>query len=256
MNIRLHGHFTETIPKQTGYGVTYHFKLTDFLSGQVSWDYYRVNALVVKFIPRTSPSHPGEDNGRALCACAVDLDDDTKPTSITDLANYQNCKIFRSDQIFSIKWRPAILLDVDKGDYKSPLAAGIKKKQWLNSSYKEIMHRGLKVWLANNSLNHETDWDILVTAYVSFKQPLIRQSFTTGTDTSGFALGPVASLPALKDSLPWEHVANGLPRDSNGDSAPATDEWGIDEGTVNGDCRMSDTYWEERRNNGVPDSLF
>jgi hypothetical protein len=76
MNIRLHGHFTETIPKQTGYGVTYHFKLTDFLSGQVSWDYYRVNALVVKFIPRTSPSHPGEDNGRALCACAVDLDDD------------------------------------------------------------------------------------------------------------------------------------------------------------------------------------
>jgi hypothetical protein len=166
--------YTEEAKINAGTGKAYSYKFNDFVT-TAQWDYYRFNYISVKIVPRTAPSHPGDTNGRSICAAAVDWDDSTAPASLEKMQNLQNVKLFRSDQTFYIKWKPRIEVDVPTTNAtESP--AMLKAAPWLNSAFNTVVHRGLKVWLDNQGDKQSAVWDIIVTANISLKNPLIEKA--------------------------------------------------------------------------------
>jgi hypothetical protein len=175
---RFHKADVQPVESGKGRGLGLTFKLKDFLPSAITWDYYRINMLVVKIIPRTSPAYPGEPNGRGINMGYLDFDSSTAPVVFTDMLNMQNMKKWYSDKIMTFKWRPRTTGGLTNVETGGVVAASVNKpKVWINSSNWDILHYGLKLWLVNNEPTKQISYDIWTTAYISFKQPLISKSF-------------------------------------------------------------------------------
>jgi hypothetical protein len=156
-----------------GGGFALKFKLSD-VQTSIEWDYYRLNKVVVKIIPRFNPSfNESSTMANGMCASMIDLDDSTAPMSFEDICDHQNARLFQNSRIHTRQWVP-VAHDALEGQSAGTFYAGLKKRPWINAGYTGVTHYGLKFWMANNG-PHAIEYDLVMKYYFSFKQPIIKK---------------------------------------------------------------------------------
>lgn len=184
MNVRIRKFAVQAVGAGKGAGFAYSFCLEQFLPAGIYWDYYRINTIVVRVIPRCCPSFPGSPGARGVCFGSIDLDDVGTPLQPSDIEELQNVKTWFSDHVKVFKWRPRAHTMVATLEPTSKPAGIGPARMWLNAANSDVRHYGIKLWLTNNGVD-DIYWDIEAIAYVSFRQPLIKSKFKVEKEEGG-----------------------------------------------------------------------
>lgn len=143
---------------------------TDFTN---LYDMYRFNKVVFKLIPKITEA--ALLGGSATLAnanlqqihSAIDYDDNSAPTNINQLVQYQTHKMTRGNQIHTRILVPKCQTTV------SGASAAPKAKQWLDCDQTSLSHRGIKFIIPSPSQPSTTVYyDLEMTYYMSFKAVL------------------------------------------------------------------------------------
>lgn len=141
------------------------------------FDQYRINAVVVKFIPHMSEmmNKPYDDTTTPnatqtipnLCV-AIDRDDAAAPTSYDEVKQRAKSRIVKATRPLTFKFRPSRLI----ATYDSGLANAYTidtSKRWINSNSPNLNHFGLKYALEDCTPASAFIYEVEVMYYVSFK---------------------------------------------------------------------------------------
>lgn len=127
------------------------------------YDMYRINKIVVKFVPNRSSSDVAATGEQIPnLNTVIDYTDATAPTSLSQLYEYQNWKMSRGINVHTRVITPASL-DLVNATAGSN-AGNPQWKQWISTSAPTIEHYGLKYGLETSASNNA----IAVTPYISF----------------------------------------------------------------------------------------
>lgn len=152
------------------------------------WQYYRINMVVVKFIPCSTnkdednfhysngPTTYGQDSEAGWLDTAIDYSDVSTPTSESELLSYQNMKQTKAFRGITRKFRPALSVP----SYETTTGWGYtpKWKQWLRTADPSVPHYGIKWYVmspeaGNSALDHPVivpRWRYETTVYMSLKK--------------------------------------------------------------------------------------
>lgn len=161
------------------FGAVSYFKLNNCLqSGDFTalYDRYKINAIKVKIIPL---SNHASVNGQGLIPTMVyhtDYDDAVTPTSDSDVRVKAGAKEVRLDKPVSIFIRPKIA-DAILGASAGTAFSIPRKAPYINMSYPDVPHYGLKMYFRDVNLSSSTGSSINTcfrfetTYYISCKDP-------------------------------------------------------------------------------------
>lgn len=150
------------------------FSSIQFTLGQVPnvseftnlFDCYRINGVKVKLMPRANSSEIGTNQGMIKLFSAIDYDDATVPTAITELMQYENLKTTASNRDHSRYFKPKIAKTV----FQTALASGYSQGTgWLDCDNTSVPHYGLKLALQQLPAGAQS-FDCQITYYLAFKQ--------------------------------------------------------------------------------------
>lgn len=147
-------------------GVAFVTKIKDFVDG-ITWDYYKINKIVIKFQPRSDSRCPAGHETNGVCASSIDYDTPVAPKAFEELANLQNTRFFKTLSTHTRIFRPKAHTNL----MGASANAGLVSSPWIDSGYPEVEHYGLRAWLTNNG-GGDVSWDIIIKLYCTFKQPL------------------------------------------------------------------------------------
>lgn len=139
------------------------------------FDQYRVNAVVLKFMPFTN-SYPAVSSGIPTINIptlmyAIDYTDNGTPTSVAQLAEYSNCKTVQFNKPITIKFRPAVSQIVYQGE-STNRAAVPKWRTWLDCNFPSIPHFALKfAWTGLSGSTTQFVYKLSQKYYLSAKNP-------------------------------------------------------------------------------------
>ena len=130
------------------------------------YDEYMITKIIVTFHSRSS-------NGfnalfyNGFLHTAVDIDDNTPPTSVAELMEYETYKVGLTNRTRKITLVPA----VSTVYYKTALTTGYgsKQNQWIDCADGGIPHFGLKFALGNSANAAEYSYLITCQYFVSFR---------------------------------------------------------------------------------------
>jgi len=162
------------ITKATSAGLAFKFMLSQFVK-TCAWDYYRLNAVVVKCVPQSTAAFPGVAGDNTRIWTVIDYDDDAKPTNRLAFQNEQGVRVHRGDRGFTRKLRPKPIILTQsntKGQVGSQFQMGKRRGLWLNTADMNIAHYGLKVWFEGPT-NMEVQYNLIIKAYFSFMKPIV-----------------------------------------------------------------------------------
>lgn len=153
---------------------TYQFKLSDvpgYATLLNSFDTYRINAVVFKIWPLTN-NYDTPTSGTPLVniptlMLAPDYTDSSIPT-LTELARFDNLKVYRFNRPCTIKFRPAVSAAV----YRAGTTFGYtpKWKQWIDHANGDVPHFGLKGALTSiQATSTQFYANVIMKYYLSFK---------------------------------------------------------------------------------------
>jgi len=138
------------------------------------FDSYKIDKVVVKFqavgvqqISSEYSNGAGAVSYQPRTYTAVDYDDDTVPTALTELTQYSNCKQRLAGRNFSITIRPKVAVQV----YRSAVLtayANPDKTVKLDCAYSDVPHFGLKFAMTQTSTNNQFNYDVSMEYYCSF----------------------------------------------------------------------------------------
>lgn len=126
------------------------------------FDQYRVNKIVVKFVP----DHDTSDVNNTASSLSqfhtiLDFNDSSAPASLASMFEYDTWKMTRGGRTHVRKWTPSILV----GANDSTIAASLPKfKQWISCDQPDLYLYGLKYCLAAQ----QRAGDINMTPYITF----------------------------------------------------------------------------------------
>lgn len=116
------------------------------------FDRYKIKGVKLKFLYQSNLANSDSTTGTnalPIMSYSFDGDDDTNPTSYTDLARkqYTKQKILNGNYFFSIYLKPRVTKEV----YRTALTTGYtsEKACWLDCNNDDIAHFGLKLWINN-----------------------------------------------------------------------------------------------------------
>lgn len=132
------------------------------------YDTYRINKVLVKFIPRTTDNALGAGERGNFYSC-IDYNDDTAfvaSSAISSIQERDNVRKTRTTQIHARCFRPAVAVAA----YRSGATNGYcpKWKQWIDMSNPDVQHFGLKI-VVDNRDDLVLTYDVYFTFYMSFK---------------------------------------------------------------------------------------
>lgn len=141
--------------------------LSDFTS---LFDYYKISGVKLRFTTLLDPTSQAAGNSfYPKLYTAIDLDDDTPPTSSDDLRQRANCKIhwLQPNRSYDIFLRPRYLKNV----YISGVSTGyeIGKQTWLDLSNTNIPHYGLKFVIENLANDLGQSVQVEATYYIAMR---------------------------------------------------------------------------------------
>lgn len=158
----------------------YSFKLDDtpgYADFTTLYDRYRISGVKLHLFPRISQQTVA---GNAVAATsytppighAVDYDDTTAPTAITDLQQYENFRIQSEFKPFTIYIKPRLAIAVYNGSVFTSYG-NANPKQWIDAASPSVPYYGWK-WATmtySTSCNGNQYWDIVATYYLEFMNP-------------------------------------------------------------------------------------
>lgn len=132
-----------------------------FNSWATSFDQYRIVQVRVDFAPSGSSSAtlPGQ------IATAIDLDDSTAPTSVSDLLQYDTSMLVTSGTFFERRFTPRVANAIYSGGAFSAYGS---VKQWIDCDSNSAQHYGLK-YVQTVSNTASTPYAPIATAYINFR---------------------------------------------------------------------------------------
>lgn len=168
-----------TDPSPAGY-FSYYFTLAEIpqvTSFTSLFDAYRINKLVIKFIPLVQYTQLG--NGAANLAAepqwlstVVDYDDSGILTTEGALLEYETFKQSSPNRKHVRTFVPATSQNLYKSS-GTTIAYSQKRKPWIDAAYTDVEHYGIKGLIngpATQANQVQTAFKVYVTAYISFKQ--------------------------------------------------------------------------------------
>lgn len=162
-----------SIPSTAPWSYAYQFRLMDlpnYTEYTALYDQYRINKIVLKLIPKYTEStvQAGATTNNAIMQqvhSAIDYDDLSYPTGISQLCEFQTHKMTRGNQVHTRVLVPQCQINVGNLGAAAP-----KAKQWLDCDQPGLSHRGVKVFIPNPTpANTTVYYDVEMTYYVSFK---------------------------------------------------------------------------------------
>lgn len=130
------------------------------------YDFYKINAVKISFIPTQTVSNSlstisNAQNSRFFSV--IDYNDDTAPTSLDELRQYASCRytsIFRTHKRYIYK-------------PKYSIQSYVQSRQWINTATPSTEWYGLKIGIEAMGSTVSTSMNYRVEAkyYVSFKNP-------------------------------------------------------------------------------------
>lgn len=143
--------------------------LSDYNCFTELFDTYRILGVNFQMIPITNAYTSASQLVQYILA--ADYDDASVPTSIEKMLNRAGSKLRQFTKPTSKYIKPAIATTVyDPGIVSS---YGQKRNMWLDSQDANIPHFGIK-WAFQGSPGQSITYQLKVTYYVQFKQPLQR----------------------------------------------------------------------------------
>lgn len=132
------------------------------------YDNYRINKVVVKFVPRSTNNAQGANERGNFYSC-LDFNDDTAftaSTAVADILERSNVRITRSTSVHTRVFTPALSAAAYRAG--ATFAYSPKFKQWVDMTYPDCAHYGLKFVIANQD-DLDMVYDYFITYYMSFK---------------------------------------------------------------------------------------
>lgn len=165
----------------TDYAGVFNFRLDqlpNYSDFQNLYDQYMIKKIVFKIIPKYSESAlvtGGATTGinpnnqmQQIHSC-IDYDDNTLPTSVDQLCQYQTHKMTRGNLVHTRVFVPKCEINVTSSAGVASANAP-KAYQWLDCDAPTIPHNGIKVFIpAPGMANTRIQYDILTTYYISCK---------------------------------------------------------------------------------------
>lgn len=146
---------------------------TDFTT---LYDQYRINGIKWTLIPRGNTAEITASSGASTVFqgqstgvfSAIDYDDNTAPTSINQLCEYQNMKMTRATQLHSRYLKPRVnttgITNIGTG-VTGPM---MNTRGWLDCDFINVPHFGLKLAL-QQAVNYNLTYDVKIDFYLAFK---------------------------------------------------------------------------------------
>lgn len=142
------------------------------------YDCYRINKVVIKFVPNHNQSEVNPPSSTYIpnFFTVLDYTELITPTSLNELFEYQNMRMTRGTTIHTRKFTPAShdqTTSITGGS--STQASNPTFKQWIafNSDnptvLTELVHFGLKYWVDNTLNDKDVIWKVYCTYYFSCK---------------------------------------------------------------------------------------
>lgn len=136
------------------------------------YDQYRINGVKYTLIPRgniaeitLAPSYNGQSTG---VFSVIDYDDNTAPSTINQLMEYQNVKMTRAHQQHSRYIKPRINLQGITNIGTSATGQIMNTRGWLDCTNINVPHFGLKFAL-QQTVNYTQTYDVKIDFYLAFK---------------------------------------------------------------------------------------
>lgn len=154
---------------------TYRFELND-VSDTADFtdlfDQYRFRAVRMEFRPRFNYANPGDVTVNRLPRfySVIDYDDNTAPTLINQLREYQTCKETRWDQDHVRMIAPRIAVGVLDNAAISSLKN--TKADWIDLAYLTVNHFGIKIAIEGGVAGQANlqSWSVDLEYFLEFKQ--------------------------------------------------------------------------------------
>lgn len=134
------------------------------------FDCYRINKIVVKFVPTANSSNVGEATTNPLTQfhTVLDFNDGNIPASLNSLYEYGNWKMTRGSSIHTRVFTPSILMPIQQVTAGTQFGAP-KYKQWISTQEPDTYLYGLKYCAAAQVTAQDINWTPYVTLYFSCK---------------------------------------------------------------------------------------
>lgn len=150
----------------------YAFSLSDlpnYSEFTALYDQYRINKLVVRFVPNHNSSEVGATKALMEFNSVLDFNDQTAPTALTQLYEYANWRMTRGNSIHTRVFSPAVLGVVSTINATNFTGDQSKWKQWLATSQTDIEHYGIKYAIGATAAAGDMYFTPYITAYFSCK---------------------------------------------------------------------------------------
>lgn len=135
------------------------------------FDQYRINAIVLKFIPRLNmvqvPTVVGQApiNNIPTLHWVYDYDDANAPSNVDELLQYNNYRCCNFDKTVTMKIKPRFSLAAYSGAFTSYKPAS----GWLDCASPSIQHYGVKFAVDSFTAGQFIDFIIRPIYYLSFR---------------------------------------------------------------------------------------
>lgn len=132
------------------------------------FDCYRINKIVVKFVPAVTSAEVGATSTNPMTNffTVLDFNDATALSTLNDAFEYGNLKMTRGYKTHTRVFTPSTLL---LGSDSSDRAAMPKYKQWITTAEADILHYGCKYVAETQATAADIVWKTYVTMYFSCK---------------------------------------------------------------------------------------
>lgn len=141
---------TSAVDQFAGYSFSFD-QLPNYTEFTNLFDSYRINKIVVKWIPNRTDAAAGTATElEAQFTSALDFTDATAPANMNEMYQYESFKLTRGTRAHTRVFRPSTI------DYVATSAGANSGnptwRQWISTSSPTILHYGLKVGIeANNA---------------------------------------------------------------------------------------------------------
>jgi len=134
------------------------------------FDMYRINKIVIKFVPNHNSSEVGATKFIPNFHSVLDFNDGFAPTALTQLYEYQSWRMTRGYASHTRAFIPAVLYATQDGTLPgSGSPASMKLKQWVSTSETDVYFYGLKWGIEAANAAADVSWTPFITYYYSCK---------------------------------------------------------------------------------------
>jgi hypothetical protein len=141
--------------------------LTEISSFAALYDQYRFDWIEIQLFPLNQlPTATAGTVQAPTAYIAIDYDDDTAPTSVAQVLDYENVNFMQCGQKFNCRFKPHVNLAMITAT-PTTQSAGSTDNQWIDVSTLNIKHFGVKYALP--SFNMCSSWQVLFRYTMSFK---------------------------------------------------------------------------------------